>query len=358
MGGEPEGAPRVSRAEQRLQRSRRRRGVTIVLVLLVVAGAGVAAAYRIGGGQQDTRTVVPGLRRQLVVRPGEPTIQIADDLARLGVIADARQFRRQAEQRGVDADLKPGTYQVTTGTDVDALLDLLARGPVTSQLVIPEGWTVRQTADRMATAGHFPRSAVARALADPTLDVPYRPKGIKTLEGLLFPSTYPVSPDQTPQDVVQAMLDQLFTVVSRHDLAAAPRHLSAYDLLKVASMIEREARVPGDRPKIAAVIYNRLAKRVPLQIDATVQYALGQPKARLRTADTRIRSPYNTYLRAGLPPTPICSPGEASIVAALRPAAGNWLYYVVVSAAGRHAFTADFRQFQQWKAAAQRKGLL
>jgi UPF0755 protein len=159
------------------------------------------------------------------------------------------------------------------------------------------------------------------------------------------------------------MLDQLQLVLSKYDLAAARPagvRLTPYQILTVASLIEAEAKVPGDRPKIAAVIYNRLKRDIPLQIDPTVQYAWalrGHPKPRLGLADLRIGSPYNTYRLRGLPPTPIDSPGEQSIRAALQPASADWLYYVVVGRDGHHAFTASYQQFLELKRKAKSLGV-
>src|SRR5215207_7519253 len=139
------------------------------------------------------------------------------------------------------------------------------------------------------------------------------------------------------------MLTQLEVVLSRYQLSTAPQSLDPYQLLIVASMIEREAKVAADRPKIAAVIYNRLAIDKRLEIDATVQYAVGH--ARLSARDLRSSSPYNTYVHAGLPPTPIAADGD-------------WIYYVLSSKEGEHAFTSDYDQFQRLKAEARAKGLL
>jgi UPF0755 protein len=156
--------------------------------------------------------------------------------------------------------------------------------------------------------------------------------------------------------VLQDMLSQLEIVLSRHELSTAPRGLNPYQLLIVASMIEREAKVDGDRPKIAAVIYNRLALDKRLEIDATVEYAVGH--GGLSERDLQSSSPYNTYARAGLPPTPIAAPGEAAIQAALQPADGDWLYYVLASKEGEHAFTKDYDEFLRLKADAKAKGLI
>jgi UPF0755 protein len=216
---------------------------------------------------------------------------------------------------------------------------------------------VAQIVDRIAAAHRFSKAQVVKALSSPELQVPFRPKGVHILEGLLFPQTYAINKQDTPVTVLQRMLDQLQSVMSNYDLRTAPMHLSPYQVLTVASLIEREAKVSADRPKIARVIYNRLAKGQKLQVDATVQYALGTSR-RLSDKDLAVKSPYNSYLHAGLPPTPIASPGEDSIRAALQPASGPWLFYVLVSKDGHHAFTASPDEFARLKQEARRKGLL
>jgi len=240
------------------------------------------------------------------------------------------------------------------------VLDLLSRGPDTGiPLTIPEGFTVGQIVDRLVATGRFSKPEVTKALASPDLVTPFRPKGVRSLEGLLYPETYAIRPDDSAVDVLQRMLDQLQKVLSEQDgLASRPLHLSTYQVLTVASMVEREAKLPADRPKVAAVIYNRLRAKKALQIDATIEYAVGATNRKLTGGDLQVRSPYNTYQHPGLPPTPIASPGEASIQAALQPADGNWLYYVLIDKDGRHAFTASYEEFTRLKAAARARGLL
>jgi UPF0755 protein len=351
----------LTRTERRVHRRRRTRGLAIFASFTLLTVAVLYGAFQFAGRSRPP-PVPPGRPVTVTVVSGEGTREVADALERLGVIDNAGRFRRLAEQRGLDAALRPGTYRLTTGMDQDRVLDILVKGPSTRSLTIPEGFTQRQIADKLVAVGHFDRAAVLRALHDPKLASRYRPRG-KPLEGLLFPRTYQIGQDDTPTTVVQAMLDQLQLVLARYDLAAARPaglRLPPYQILTVASLIEAEAKVPGDRPKIAAVIYNRLKRGIPLQIDPTVQYAwalLGHPKPRLGLADLRVGSPYNTYLVRGLPPTPIDSPGEQSIRAALRPANGDWLYYVVVAADGHHAFTASYQQFLELKRKAKSLGV-
>lgn len=363
--GTPQPPPAVGRAElrrasqlhRRRSRRRRTRGIVVFLVLIAVVTGGAYEAFRLTGRRPPR--VQPGQPVNLTIQPGEGSRQIGRALERAGVVDSAGRFRAVASERGLDGALKPGDYQLETVMDVDSVIDILVRGPnLGTPFTVPEGFTVKQIVDRIAATKRFSKASLDKALAAPDLEVPFRPKGIKTLEGLLFPQTYRIDKDATPTAVLQQMLDQLDSVMSQFDPSATPRHLSPYQILTIASMVEREAKVPEDRAKIARVIYNRLAKGQPLQIDATVQYALGSAKPRLSNEDLQVASPYNTYLHAGLPPTPIASPGEASIKAALEPADGPWLFYVLIDGDGHHAFTASADEFARLKDEAKRKGLL
>lgn len=348
---------RASQLQRRQRRRRRTRGIVVFLVLIAVVTGGAYEAFRLTGRRPPR--VQPGQPVNLTIQPGEGSRQIGKALELAGVVDSAGRFRAVASERGLDGALKPGDYQLETVMDVDSVIDILVRGPnLGTPFTVPEGFTVKQIVGRIAATKRFSEASLDKALAAPDLEVPFRPKGVKTLEGLLFPQTYRIDKDATPTGVVQQMLDQLDSVMSKFDPSTTPRHLSPYQILTIASMVEREAKVPEDRAKIARVIYNRLAAGKPLQIDATVQYALGSAKPRLSSKDLQVASPYNTYLHVGLPPTPIASPGEASIKAALEPVAGPWLFYVLIDGDGHHAFTASADEFARLKDEAKRKGLL
>jgi UPF0755 protein len=346
----------MSRVERRRQKRRRRRGVLVMVLLLALAGGVVFQALQ-WSAAREKKAPPPGQPVTITVASGQSSVEIGRALRDAGVVDSVNRFRDVAEERGLDSLLKPGTYKLQTGMSIDAVLDILAKGPSTGvPFTIPEGYTVAQILNTIVATKQFSRAEVEKALRSKDLIVPYRPKGVTSLEGLLFPDTYGIEPDDTAIGVVQDMLDQLEIVLSRYQLSAAPQKLSPYQLLIVASMVEREAKVAADRPKIAAVIYNRLAAGRRLEVDATVQYAVGH--ARLTARDLRSGSLYNTYVRAGLPPTPIASPGEAAIRAALQPADGDWLYYVLASKDGAHAFTNSYQEFLRLKAQAKAKGLL
>jgi UPF0755 protein len=346
----------VSRVERRLRKRRRRRGVLVMGLLLAVAGGVVFQALQ-WSAAREPKPVPPGQEVTITIASGQSSVEIGRALREAGVVDSVNRFRDVAEERGLDSLLKPGTYKLVTGMSIDTVLDILAKGPSTGvPFTIPEGYTVAQIVDAIAATGQFSKAEVQKALKGKDLIVPHRPKGVTSLEGLLFPDTYGIEPDDTAVGVVQAMLDQLEVVLSRYELSTAPQKLSPYQLLIVASMIEREAKVDGDRPKIAAVIYNRLAAGKRLEIDATVEYAVGH--SGLSARDLRSTSPYNTYTNDGLPPTPIAAPGEAAIRAALQPADGDWIYYVLANKEGEHAFTSSYQEFLRLKAQAKARGLL
>jgi len=220
------------------------------------------------------------------------------------------------------------------------------------RVTIPEGLTVRGTAARVAGGLDWvARKAFLRAATGGRFPPQsYLPRGTRTAEGFLFPNTYDFLKSTTAADVVTRLLDEFHQETATLPWRNAKKlGVSEYQIVIIASLIEREARFQTDRPKVARVIYNRLAAGMKLQIDATVQYALGKTKPVLTYADLRVESPYNTYLHGGLPPTPIASPGLASLRAALEPAKGPWLWFLVTDSAGHETFTASYQTFLNLK---------
>jgi UPF0755 protein len=228
------------------------------------------------------------------------------------------------------------------------------------RVALPEGWSARQMADRVAvvrriaiTKRHVTpvltgRSyAVATAAARPPAAFVPDMKRPRAIEGFLFPDTYVFGPSSRGGDIVRLQLQRFAEVWRRIDLSrASASGRTPYDVLIVASMVERETRVPAERPLVAAVIYNRLDRDMPLGIDATLRYGLGVQGTRpLTKAQLASGNPYNTRRFRGLPPTPIGNPGRASIRAAARPAAVDYLYYVRKPDRLHHFFTADEQEF-------------
>ncbi len=251
--------------------------------------------------------------------------------------------------------LLPGTYVLATNLGYDRAIDALQVGPPirpTAKLLITEGLAVREMGPLAAEVG-VPADDYAAAVERASPPAEFLAAGEKaaTMEGFLFPATYDVPQPPTADELVAQQLVAFSTAFAEVDLARAKRrNLTAYDVLKIASLIEREAAFAGDRRKIAAVIYNRLRRKMPLGIDATIQYAVGS-WGELTAKDLEIDSPFNSRKVLGLPPTPICSPGLASLKAAANPANVNYLYYVAIPGDPdrKHFFTNSFEEFLQFQ---------
>jgi len=344
---------RMERRDQAKRGPRRRRRSLLILlsfflVLLIVALA--------AGNYYRTQTSGTGPRTPVtvVVPAGSTGDEIANLLEANGVIHSTFLFRLALRFRHVSQGFEAGEYHLTTNMGFSAVIAALQNGPAVHavRVTIPEGLTVAQTAERVASSldGVRRRPFVRAATSGQYSLPPYLPPGKPTVEGFLFPNTYDFLKSASADDTIKRLLAQFQTEAKGLPWQNARRlHVSDYDVVIVASMIEREARFPGDRPKVARVIYNRLARGMKLQVDATVLYALGTNKTTITDQDLHVQSPYNTYEHTGLPPTPIASPGLASLRAALSPAAGNWLYYLAIDAAGHERFTSSYSQFIAWK---------
>lgn len=222
----------------------------------------------------------------------------------------------------------------------------------TYKILLPEGLTLKQTGEKVveSTEGNISAGEFQTAVKAGGYLYSFLKDANGNLEGFLFPKTYEVTSRTSARSVVNMLLKQ-FQVETEHLEWSRAQSLGVtpYQVVIIASLIEKEAKVPEDRPLIASVIYNRLKMKMKLGIDATVQYALGKWKPVLTNKDLQVDSPYNTYRIPGLPPAPICNPGFESIRAALYPASTNYIYYILTGADGKHSFTADYQEFKRWK---------
>ena len=274
-----------------------------------------------------------------------------------------RVFQYYVKLRGA-GPFKAGVYDgLHAPEDMSAVVDRLEKGPLppaTVKLVIPEGlWLSEIRARILRTFPLMKPAALDHALA--TVRSKYEPAGSNNLEGLLFPATYQVllADRANPTKLVRQMVTAFDQQADSIGLGTVAQQLgyTPYQVLTVASMVEEEAKLPGDRGKIARVIYNRLASGMTLGIDATVEYALQQRTVNLTQSQLESDSPYNTRVHTGLPPTPIGSPGQASLVAALHPTPGNWIYFVVVDRNGGEFFTDSYSAFQAASDTARAEGI-
>jgi len=279
---------------------------------------------------------------KVVIPRGSNLRVAAESLQKAHIIRNATIFRLYGMVRGQDRSLRAGTYIISPKLSWGEVLDVLHGGKsVEQRITIPEGWSLEQIVPQLARVLSVPVDSVRAAVRDTAmlhaLDVP-----TETLEGYLFPDTY-VFPDQTtPRAAVKLMVDRFRQVWQPEwDQQLQGRAMSRNDVMALAAIVEKEARLPEERPVIAAVYMNRIKAGMRLQADPTVQYAIGHHVSRVLYKDLEIDSPYNTYRNKGLPPGPIASPGRPSIVAALNPASVPYLYFVA-HPDGHHEFTTDF----------------
>lgn len=320
-----------------------------VIILALLAAGIVAATYR--SYQSATQGSPRGAPVSFTVPVGASLTGLSSELQTMGVIESSRDFHIYLRLSGTSVNLQPGDYRLRRHMPYAQLVSTLAKGPVINyeKVVIPEGLTVTGTAERVAAASHITAADFEAAATTSTVSPAIIAPGISTLEGFLYPQTYFVSPSESAADLVNEMVAQFTTETAGVSWSSAPGGVTPYQVLTIASLIQNEAKAPSDGPMIAAVIYNRLQARMPLQIDATVYYALGRPMSGppLSKADTRVPSPWNTYVTTGLPPTPISSPRLSSIQAALAPASTNDLYYVLGPDCIHHLFFSSSSAFKQ-----------
>jgi len=273
------------------------------------------------------------------VRQGETVSALADSLQRQGIINSGLLFRLDARLQNLSGKLKVGDYRIRRNMSID---DMVSAFTVFHdrkiKILIPEGFRAEQIAAVLQAHG-INGQQFLQQVRHPTLSLSIlgdKPAG-RSLEGYLFPNTYDVPPHYGARDFAQLMILTLgknFTPAMRHE--AARQHRSIYDVLTLASIVEREAKVDSDRPKIASVFLNRLRQGISLYSDPTVQYAAGTPSKwwpvlRDSPSNVQPQSPYNTYTHGGLPPGPISNPGLLSIEAALNPAPTDFLYFVAMN---------------------------
>jgi UPF0755 protein len=323
----------------------------LILAFLVLIGGGVFAAVRHYGNCKSAGGVRTPV--EFTVAEGKSGEEVVDRLADAGVIRCGGIVGRfLLRQNGHGDDILAGTYALTTNMTLDQAIRLLTTPPAdlpTVEVTIPEGYRLTQVAERVQhDLGVSEENVLAIAESGDLSLPPYLPAGSPSAEGFLFPKTYEFAKkDVTPAAVVQRMLDQFAVEAEGLHLKEGAERLgyTPYEIVTIASMIEEEAKIEGDRPLIAAVIYNRLDLGMTLGIDATLLYDDPTPDGSLSSSDLEFDSPYNTRINAGLTPTPISNPGAASIQAALHPADVGYLYYVLCGADGHHKFSSDIDTF-------------
>lgn len=322
--------------------------INLVIILLVIP---LLSFYLVScslfkGAEKEE--VTAGVEVEFEIKEGMTLKEIASLLVEKGIIDNSFLFRLFVEQRDKEKSLIPGIYTIETNSEYEKVLDKIAAGTpvVTYKFIIPEGYTVKQIIERVAQEIPFIEYKdleEARDIGNYSYDYL---KDAESLEGFLFPKTYEITIDYSARDIIEMMLAQYqFETGSLDYSFTEDKGFTRYDILIIASMIEKEAYIAEERALISAVIHNRLDINMALGIDATLCYFLDKWDGNLTETDLEIDTEYNTRLYTGLPPTPICNPGLASIEAALNPADVDFLYYVVDDPVRHtHHFSIDYEE--------------
>lgn len=334
-------ARRAERAERDRRRKRRRRRNLVALVLslaIIGGGAWLVVQYVLpviddlrGVTQQQGTDDFPGPGHgsaEVVIPEAATGNQMAQVLFDAGVVASTEAFSQAFTANPEAAGIQPGTYrlllEMRAGDAVTALLD--SENRVQTKVTIPEGLRVDQVLERLSSVTTVPIADFQAAMADTAATgLPAEAGG--SYEGWLFPATYTFQPGTTPVEMVRQMVAQTVANLDARGVAATDRQR----VLTIASLVEREARSAEDRAKVARAIQNRLDINMKLDIDASVAYGAGVPGTELTNAHKDTDTPYNLYMRTGLPPTPIAAPSLESIDAVLTPADGPWIYWVTIN---------------------------
>ena len=353
---------------RRKKRTGRKKALAVLFLLLLVAAL-VAGALFVGsqlldrlGGSDAEDFAGEGTGEVVVqVEPGDTAGDVAETLVEEGVVASRAAFFEVAAADPRSTGLQPGFYrlrmEMSSAAALELLLDPSAR--VVGRVTIPEGRTVEQTLEALAEGTEIPLADYQAAAADPAaLGLPDYAGG--ELEGFLFPATYDIEPGATAVSVLTQLIDRFEQAADTVGLeeGAEALGLTPYEVVIVASLIEREVRFDDEYGQVARVVYNRLEQGVPLGIDAAVLYGVGKTAGGEVTAsDLAADTPYENRRQTGLPPTPIASPGEATLEAAMNPVDGDILYYVLATEEGRSFFTDDYNEFLRQRDKSRAEGI-
>lgn len=327
-----------------------------VVALLVVIATVMAYLNSRSQDTVQTASITAGEHIKVTIPSGANAARIAQLLVQERVISDGKAFLSAIQKQDVASKIKSGTYELVAGSDYQQLIDRLIQGPNSSEnaLVVPEGFTVDKLADLVSQQFGISRDDfLAQAKASNYVDeFPFlKDAQNDSLEGFLWPKTYDFSSTTPTSDaIIKLMLTQYKTETANLDFEGAQQNIkqqygitmSRYDFIKLASIIEKEALIDEDRPLIASVMFNRLKADMPLQSDATMGYVT---KGKVTPQDLKSDSPYNTQYKKGFPPTPICSPGIASLSAAMLPATTDNYYFWITK--DEHKFSKTYDEHLQ-----------
>jgi len=335
-----------------------------VLVVLGVVVMILTARFAANLAAGDAWNVEPGIEVEVTIASGTSAsaiYQILDEAK----VARSSEVRAAARSAGAEDQLRAGSYLFVTDMDPDAVVRQLLLGGDSDggSFTLIEGWTIDRILDELAAQTPYTRQEFETALRSDSVTSPMLPEvssaitSLTRWEGLLYPAKYPVGGDATPVSILTQMADEMVTRIAGIDWSRI-EELGISRYVIIASLIEREAGIDEDRPIISSVIHNRLGIEMRLQIDATVVYALGGVNGQVTAENLKVDSPYNTYRIDGLPPTPIGTVRDLSLQAAARPSTTDFLFYVLASKDGSHAFAETYEGHQANVKAAKEAGVL
>ncbi len=323
----------------------------LIIILLIVV-----VVFSIKGKMKAVDTSNP---REISfnIPEGSSVSRIAEILEEEGLISSKNVFKFKLRTHEDRSRLKSGDYNLSTGLDMDEIIGELVEGPDLNiiKFNIPEGYELRQIADRLEELDLIDRAEFLSLVSnkgnfEDDFEFLKELEPGQSLEGFLYPASYEVFKNDSERAIINRMLKAFENIYNKEIKAAlVDSKLDLNGLVTLASIVEREGKLDQERPLMAAVFYNRLDIGMNLGSCATVQFILGERKPVLSTADTRIPSEYNTYIHKGLPPAPIASPGEKSILATINPADVDYLYFVKTGEDGSHTFTKTFEDHKKAK---------
>ena len=353
--GEPEEDRRARRERREAAFRRRRRTLALVAGAVVVVILGFALWYQL----ESNALGPPGKQVIVTVKPGESTSSVISTLSDRGVIGSSLAFRISDFFHGTPT-VQSGSYAMHQNQTFAEVRALLAAGPNIYPVDVRPGNTLSEVATEVSAIPGHTASSFDKAASSGAVHSMFSPPGSDNLEGLLGIGQYLILPGESDQTIVQDMVtrfDRYAQGVGLSTASAAALGMTPYQVITVASITEKEGYYTFNMPKVARVIYNRLARDIPLQMDSTVLYAIGQDGGPVTSQDLQIKSPYNTYLNKGLTPTPICMPSVTALTSALHPPPGAWLYFVLVQKNGVMAFSDTYAEQQANEQLARSRGL-
>ncbi|EOU1752162.1 endolytic transglycosylase MltG [Clostridium perfringens] len=332
---------------KRLKNSKSMVLISIFIILLVINLAVFVVKYN-----SIKRSPLQSNKADIIfkVKEGESLNGLFERLNNENVLRSSFFSKIYIKFNNVEESIKPGTYTVNSDISFNDFLSVLTDGKVSDyKVTFPEGYTVEDIAKKLEESKVCTKDEFLKVVKEYPLPSYIKPNNERKyeLEGFLFPDTYAIPKGTTPKQIIEMMLNRFEGVISeiQSELGITIPKEEYEKYVIVASMVEKEARDDSERAEIASVIYNRLQKGMPLQIDATVLYALGEHKDTVLYKDLKVDSPYNTYKIKGLPVGPICNPGKPSLLAAIKPAKTDYIYYLLNPSNNKHYFTNNYEDF-------------